>query len=334
MTFILAEAGVNHNGKLELAYKLIDIAVEAKADAIKFQTFKTEDLVSKDAIKAEYQNNNTDPNESQYNMLKKLELSYTDFEKIYIRCLEKNIEFISSPFDIDSVDFLNNLGVKTFKVGSGELTNYLLLKRIAETGKKIILSTGMCNLEEVENSINYIRKINDSKIILLHCVSCYPTKYEDLNLKCIQTMREKFNIDVGFSDHTQDYKASLYSVALGANYIEKHFTIDKTMDGPDHKASLNPIELKNFIHKIKECNVMLGDGIKKCKDSEKNTKTVARKSLYYRNNLESGHVIKYDDLLALRPYDGICVSKITNIIGKSLIKNVERGESLQLEDIQ
>lgn len=322
MVFILAEAGVNHNGSLKLAYKLIDIAKDAKADAIKFQTFKTEYGIRKDAEKATYQKETTDKNESQFDMVKKLELSFDDFKKIYKRCNEKDIEFVSSPFDIESVDFLDELGVNMFKVGSGEITNFLLLKRIAEKGKKIILSTGMSSLEEVDNSINFIKKNGNCEIILLHCVSCYPTAHKDLNLKCIKTMKEKLNLEIGFSDHTEDYKASLYSVCMGATYIEKHFTIDKNMEGPDHKASLNPTELKEFIKSIRDCEVMLGDGIKICKNAELNTKSVARKSLCYKKNLKKGHIIKYDDIIALRPNDGICVSHFEDYVGKTISVDV------------
>ena len=276
MVYILAEAGVNHNGSLELAYKLIDIAKDANADAIKFQTFKTENVIRKDAEKASYQKETTDKNESQFDMVKKLELSFDDFKKIYKRCKEKDIEFVSSPFDIESVDFLDDLGVNMFKVGSGEITNFLLLKRIAEKGKKIILSTGMSSLEEVNNSINFIKKNGNCEIILLHCVSCYPTADHDLNLNAINTMKTEFNLNVGFSDHTVDFKASLYSVGLGASYIEKHFTIDKNMDGPDHRVSLNPSELKEFVKLIREYKIMMGDGIKICKNAELNTRSVAR----------------------------------------------------------
>jgi N,N'-diacetyllegionaminate synthase len=333
MVFILAEAGVNHNGSLELAYKLIDIAVESKADAIKFQTFKTESLVSYDAPKAIYQIQTNNKKETQFEMIKKLELSYDDFKKIFKRCKEKGITFVSSPFDIESVDFLANIGVSMFKVGSGELTNYLLLKRIAEKGKKIILSTGMSTLEEVKKSVNFIKKHGNSNIVLLHCVSSYPTRKEDLNLKCINTLKTELNLEVGFSDHTTDFNASIYSIAAGATYIEKHFTIDKNMEGPDHISSLNPEELNEFVKQLRDLEIIMGDGIKICKNNEENTRKVARKSLQYNKNLKKGHILKQDDLIALRPYNGICVSKYESLLGKKLINNVEEKSLIKWEDL-
>lgn len=328
MTTIIAEAGVNHNGILENAFKLIDIAKDCNVDIIKFQTFKTENVISKNAKKADYQLKTTGEDENQFEMVKKLELSYDDFKKIYERCKEKNIKFMSTPFDLESVDFLDKLGVDCFKVGSGELTNYILLKKIAETGKKIILSTGMSDLEEVENSVSFIKSISNSELVLLHCVSCYPTNINDLNLKSIVTMKEKFNIEIGFSDHTQGFDASIYSVALGATYIEKHFTIDNNMFGPDHKASLNPSDLKDFVNKIRRCEVMLGDGIKKCKDAEKNTRSVARRSLCFNKNLKKGHIVTLKDLSSLRPYNGICVSKYANYLGLMLKEDVKKNDFL------
>jgi N,N'-diacetyllegionaminate synthase len=323
MVYILAEAGVNHNGSLELALELVDIASQSGADAIKFQTFNSDKLSSKNAKKADYQKKNLNSNsDSQLEMLKKLELSYDDFKLVFDRCNEKNIEFISTPFDLDSVDFLDSLGVEIYKIGSGDLTNYLLLKKVASKGKKIILSTGMGSMDEVIDSVNFIKKNGCNDIVVLHCVSCYPTAHEDLNLKCITTMKEKLNLEIGFSDHTEDYKASLYSICLGATYIEKHFTIDKNMEGPDHKASLNPEELNEFVSLIRECEIIMGDGIKVCKDSELNTKSVARRSLYFNRDMKAGDIITENDLIALRPNDGICVSNFEDYIGKTISVDV------------
>ena len=221
-------------------------------------------------------------------MLKKLELSYEDFSKLSEYCRGKNIEFISTPFDSESADFLNSINVDTFKIGSGDLTNFPLLKKIASFNKKIILSTGMGSLEEVENSVNYLKQNGCAELVLLHCVSCYPTQNEDLNLKCIQTMKNKFNIDVGFSDHTIDSKASLYAICLGANYIEKHYTLDKEMEGPDHKASLDPEELNDFVSLIRECEIIMGDGVKKCRDAELNTKINCTQIIIFFTIYEKG----------------------------------------------
>lgn len=323
MVYIIAEAGVNHNGSLELAYELIDIAAKSKADAIKFQTFNSKKLVSDTAEKAEYQKETTGNNESQLDMLKKLELSYDDFKSISKRCDEMGIEFISTPFDLDSVDFLDELGVTTFKVSSGDLTNFLLLKKIAEKNKKIILSTGMSSMDEVKKSVEFIKRYSSNELVVLHCVSCYPTNKEDLNLNCIKTMKNELNIPIGFSDHTKNEVASLYSVCAGATYIEKHFTIDKNMEGPDHRASLNPEELNYFVKKIRDCEVMLGNGNKKCTYNEEKNKKVVRRSLFFSRDLKKGHIITENDLIALRPYNGICVSKFGEILGKELIQDVK-----------
>jgi N,N'-diacetyllegionaminate synthase len=323
MVYILAEAGVNHNGILDLALKMVDIAANSGANAIKFQTFNSNKLSSKNAKKAKYQKKNLNSNDdSQLEMLKKLELSYEDFRLVFNRCQEKNIDFISTPFDLDSVDFLDNLGVEIYKIGSGDLTNYLLLKKVASKSKKIILSTGMGSMDEVIDSVNFIKKKGCNDIVVLHCVSCYPTAHKDLNLKCITTMKEKLNLEIGFSDHTEDYKASLYSICLGATYIEKHFTIDKNMEGPDHKASLNPEELNEFVSLIRECEIIMSDGIKLCKDSELNTKSVARRSLYFNRDMKAGEIIEEKDLIALRPNDGICVSNFEKFIGKIILVDV------------
>tara|TARA_Y100000741_G_C18263097_1_gene561336 strand:- start:4097 stop:5101 length:1005 start_codon:yes stop_codon:yes gene_type:complete len=329
MVYILAEAGVNHNGSLELALQLVDIAVNSGANAIKFQTFNSEKIASKYAKKADYQKQNLNNDDSQLEMLKKLELSYEEFKLVYNRCQEKNIDFISTPFDLESVDFLEQLGVNMYKIGSGDLTNYLLLKKIASKGKKIILSTGMSSMEEVIHSVNFIKKNGCDNIVVLHCVSCYPTAHVDLNLKSISTMKEILNLEIGFSDHTEDYKASLYSVCLGATYIEKHFTIDKAMEGPDHKASLNPDELNEFVSLIRECEIIIGDGVKLCRESELNTKSVARRSLYFNRDMNVGDIITENDLIALRPNDGICVSNFEKYIGKTIVKAVMKNMKLQ-----
>lgn len=326
MVYILAEVGVNHNGSLDIAYKLIDLAIKSGANGVKFQTFNSDKLAAPNAEKAEYQKVNTKNDDSQLSMLKKLELSYEDFSKLSAYCSDKKIEFISTPFDLESAEFLNSINVDTFKIGSGDLTNFPLLKKVASFKKKIILSTGMGSMNEVENSVDYLKKNGCEELVLLHCVSCYPTQNEDLNLKCIQTMKNKFNIDVGFSDHTIDFKASLYAVCLGANYIEKHYTIDKEMEGPDHKASLNPEELNEFVSLIRECEVIMGDGIKKCRDAELNTKSVARRSLYFSRSMKKGDIITEDDLIPLRPNSGICASNFEEFIGKTLEIDVNKHD--------
>ena len=339
MVFVIAEAGVNHNGNLELALKLVDIAKDSGANAVKFQTFKSSKIASIKAEKAEYQKITTNSNESQLDMLKKLELSYDDFKIIFDYCTEKNIEFISTPFDLESISFLNNLGVKTFKIGSGDLTNYPLLRKVAQTKKKIILSTGMSNMDEVLNSVKYIFKYGCKELVVLHCISCYPTKNKDLNLLSIRTMKSKLlkinnKIDVGFSDHTNNLEASLYSICIGANYIEKHFTTDKNLKGPDHKASLNPNELELFVKKIREVEVILGDGIKKFRESESENRIIVRRSLAYNKSLKKGKILDYDDLITLRPNENICGSKLENFIGKKLSCDVSENDFLKISDIE
>lgn len=333
MVYILAEVGVNHNGSLDIAYELIDIAIKSGANGVKFQTFNSDKLATPNAEKAEYQKKNTKNDDTQLSMLKKLELSYNDFIKISEYCIEKKIEFISTPFDLESAEFLNSINVHTFKIGSGDLTNFPLLKKVASFKKKTILSTGMGSMEEVENSVNYLKKNGCEELVLLHCVSCYPTQNEDLNLKCIQTMKNKFNIDVGFSDHTIDFKASLYAICLGANYIEKHYTLDKEMEGPDHKASLNPEELNKFVSLIRECEIIIGDGVKKCRDAELNTKSIARRSLYFSRSMKKGDIISEDDLIPLRPNSGVCASHFEEFIGKILKIDVNKLDSVTFEQI-
>jgi N,N'-diacetyllegionaminate synthase len=335
MVYIIAEAGVNHNGKLDLALQLVDIAKESGADAIKFQTFKANKLASKEADKAEYQKETTDSNESQVDMLKRLELSYDEFKQIKEYCIEKEIEFISTPFDLESADFLNELNVNTYKIGSGDLTNYPLLRKVAKTGKKIILSTGMSNMDEVEDSVKYVLKNGCKELVVLHCISNYPTKDEDLNLNAIKTMKEKLtitksDIEIGFSDHTEGIDASVYSVCTGASCIEKHFTIDKNMDGPDHRASLNPEELNLFVKKIREIEIILGDGIKKFRNSESENRKIVRRSLAYNINIKKGTILDYVHLTTLRPNTHICGSKLEEFIGKTLNCDVSENDFLEI----
>lgn len=331
-TFIIAEAGVNHNGKLPLALELIDIAYKSNADAIKFQIFVTEKLVAKNTQKAQYQITNTNNNESQYDMLKKLELSYDDYTIIKNRCDELHIEFISTPFDIESVDFLNKLGVDRFKIASGDLTNYQLLKHVALTKKPVILSTGMSDINEVNDALNYIKKYTSADIAVLHCISSYPTITNECNLLSIKTMMQ-FKLPIGLSDHTLGYEAAMISVALGATLLEKHFTINKMMDGPDHKASLDPEELTEYINKIRETEIMLGDGNKRCMASEENTKTLVRRSIAVNRDIRKGEVIKESDIICLRPNAGISSIHFEEIIGRKIITDLTKNAFIKWSDV-
>ena len=338
MVYIIAEAGVNHNGKLDLALKLVDIAKESGSDAIKFQTFKANKLASKEADKAQYQKETTDSKESQVEMLKKLELSYDEFRQVKEYCIKKEVEFISTPFDLESADFLNELNVNTYKIGSGDLTNYPLLRKVAKTGKKMILSTGMSNMDEVEDSVKYVLKNGCKELVVLHCISNYPTKNEDLNLFAIKTMKDKLStiksdIEIGFSDHTQGIDASVYSVCTGATYIEKHFTIDKNMEGPDHRASLSPEELNLFVKKIREVEIILGNGVKKFRKSETENRKIVRRSLAYNSNIKKGTILEYDHLTTLRPNTYICGSRLEEFIGKTLNCDVIENDFLNLNHL-
>jgi N-acetylneuraminate synthase len=328
-TLIIAEAGVNHNGDIEIAKKLVDVACEAGVDAVKFQTFKADKLVTKKAEKAEYQKKNTNNNETQYQMLKKLELAYDDHKELISYCEKKDIMFISTPFDIDSVDLLEDLGVELYKVGSGDLTNMPLLKYIARKNKPIILSTGMANLGEVEEAISWIKEEGNNDIILLHCTTSYPTAYQDVNLRAMETMRQAFKLPVGYSDHTMGIEVSIAAVAMGACVIEKHFTLDKTMEGPDHKASLNPKELKLMVKSIRNIEKSMGNGIKKCTTNEENTKKVARKGIVTVREIKKGEKIKSDMITVKRPENGIKPKYINKIIGYVALENIQKDSSIK-----
>ena len=333
MCYIIAEIGVNHNGKEDLAYQLIDIAKNAGADAVKFQTFKSDLLVIKNTKTAEYQKINSGEN-NQYNMLKKLELSQSAFKRIKQYCDDINIEFISTPFDCQSVDLLENIGVNIYKIGSGDLTNYQLLKKVASKHKQIILSTGMSNMAEVINAVEFIKKQGNSDLVLLHCISAYPTKLEETNLKAIQTMQIEFkNIPIGFSDHTHGDLASVIAVSLGATHIEKHFTLDCNMSGPDHKASLNPKQLFKFIQQIRETEIMLGHGIKQCMPCELPNKNIARRSIAVNKNMDKNSILHESDIICLRPNTGICSTNYFNIIGTQINTKKLKYEILDKTDI-
>lgn len=332
--FIIAEAGVNHNGRLNLAYELVDVAKEAGADAIKFQTFKAEKVVSSKAPKAEYQKKATSSDESQLEMIKKLELSFEDFVKLKKYCDKKGIMFLSTPFDHQSIDFLYNL-IDIYKIPSGEIINYPYLKHIAAKNKPIIMSTGMTNLGEVEEAINTIRTVNsEAKISLLHCTTNYPTSYEEVNLKAIQTLAIAFKLPVGYSDHTLGIEVPIAAVALGARIIEKHFTLDKKLLGPDHKASLEPGELKEMIKAIRNIEKALGNGIKKPNKSEIEIIKVARRSLISTRDIRVGEIIKESDIIIKRPGTGIPPKFKEIVIGIRIINDIRQDEPFRWENFK
>lgn len=327
---IIAEAGVNHNGSIEIAKKLVDAAKISKADIIKFQTFVAEKLVTKNAQKAEYQKNNLLGESTQLSMLKNLELSKDDFIELNNYCKETGIEFLSTAFDFDSIDFLNELGMQVWKIPSGEITNLPYLVKIAKLNKKVILSTGMSTMGEIEEAVNILKDNGASEIVILHCTTEYPTPYEDVNLNAMLAIKEKFGYDVGYSDHTMGIEVSIAAVALGAKVIEKHFTLDRTMDGPDHKASLEPSELKTMVDAIRNIELSMGTGIKEPADSEKKNIAIARKSIVSNQSIKKGDILTETNLTVKRPGDGISPMKWFEIIGTKAIRDFEEDELIEI----
>ena len=326
--FIVAEAGVNHNGDINLAKKLIDIAVKAGADAVKFQTFKTELCVSKNAKKASYQEENTDKEESQFDMIKKLELNENMHKELIAYCKQKNITFLSTPFDSDSIKLLDELGLSTFKIPSGEITNLPYLRQIGGLNKKIILSTGMANLGEVEAAIDVLVKSGTKRenISLLHANTQYPTPMEDVNLKAMITLKNAFGLEVGYSDHTLGIEVDIAAVAMGAKIIEKHFTLDKSMPGPDHKASLEPDELAAMVEAIRNIELALGDGLKHFSKSESENIKIARKSIVAKRDIKKGEIFSEQNICVKRPGDGINPMRWDEVIGQISQKDYKQDE--------
>ncbi|NMB99409.1 MAG: N-acetylneuraminate synthase [Thermoanaerobaculaceae bacterium] len=328
--FIIAEAGVNHNGKLGLAFKLVDAAKDSGADAVKFQTFKAENLVLKGAPQANYQKKNA-KFKDQYEMIKSLELKFQDFVKIKERCDKRNIIFLSTPFDEESATFLNQINVPAFKIGSGDFNNLPLLKEIVKFGKPLILSSGMSDLKEVKKVIGKLKQIGLKKMALLHCVSSYPAPYSDVNLNVVKKFKSLFDFPIGFSDHTLGVHIPIAAVSLGANIIEKHFTLDRKMEGPDHKASLQPEELKEMVKMLRDVESALGEAKKKIVSSEENTLQVARKSLVAKVNIKKGERIKRDMVVSKRPFGGIDPMMIDKLIGKIAKIDIKKDHILKWE---
>lgn len=321
--FIIAEAGVNHNGSINIAKKLIDIACECHCDAVKFQTGKAENIISKYASKAQYQKITTGENETQLEMVKKLELSYNGFTELLKYCKKKDILFLSTPFDVDSIEFLASLNLPLFKIPSGEITNLPYLRKINSYKKKVILSTGMSNLDEINDALNVLK---DCEVSLLHCTTEYPCPFNEVNLKAIQTMKDKYNLEIGYSDHTEGIEVSIAAVAMGATIIEKHFTLDKALEGPDHKASLNPDELKNLVKAIRNVELAFGDGIKKPAKSEIKNTEIARKSIVAKCDIKKGEILSEKNITTKRPATGLNPMKWDEIIGIAAQKNYKEDE--------
>ena len=331
-TFIIAESGVNHNGNIEIAKKMIEVAKECGADAIKFQTFKAEKVISRYAPKAEYQKQTTGETDSQLEMVKKLELSFDDFVALKEYCDELNIMFLSTPFDFESIDFLNDLGLEIFKIPSGEITNLPYLEKIGKLGKKVILSTGMADLGEIEDALDILISCGTKKenITVLHCNTEYPTPYEDVNLLAMLTIKEAFKVKVGYSDHTLGIEIPIAAVALGASVIEKHFTLDKNMEGPDHKASLEPHELKAMIDAIVNIEKALGNGMKKPSKSELKNKDIVRKSIVAKREIKKGEIFTEDNITVKRPGTGISPMRWYEVLGKVAPKDYKEDELIKI----
>lgn len=334
---IIAEAGVNHNGDIQVAKKLIDAAVNAGVDYVKFQTFRADSLVSKSAKKAEYQSVNiNDGDDSQYAMLKNLELSHENHLELMAYCAERNIKFFSTAFDVEGVHYLNELGLSFFKIPSGEITNYPYLKAVALCNKPVIMSTGMCLESEIKEALEILVKFGLKKenISILHCNTEYPTPMKDVNLKAMLSIQKIFGVPIGYSDHTLGIEVPIAAVAMGAKIIEKHFTLDRSLPGPDHAASLEPDELKEMVKAIRNIEAAIsGDGEKIPSESETKNIAIARKSIYIKKNLVKGHVITDDDLISLRPGDGISPMQWENIVGRTLVKDKIEFDKLLLSDI-
>lgn len=334
---IIAEAGVNHNGDIKLAYELIDAAVEAGVDYVKFQTFVTEEIVDKSAEKADYQKASTGANESQFDMIKKLELSFDDFHELKNYCVKKNIKFLTTVADFVSLDRLDEYGVDFIKISSGELTNTLFLKKVAAKKKPVILSTGMAYLSEVESALLTLEKegIERENVIVLHCNTEYPTPMKDVNLRAMTTIAQAFKIKVGYSDHTLGIEIPVAAVALGACVIEKHFTINKELPGPDHSASLTPRELKEMVIAIRNVEAALsGTGCKQPSVSESKNIPIVRKSIFIATEIREGEILSETNISLKRPGDGIPARDIEKVLGKKAKQNLKPGIKLTYQDIQ
>lgn len=331
---IIAEAGVNHNGSIELAKKLVEKAKEAGVDYIKFQTFKASKLVTKAAKQAEYQQKNIGKEgDSQYQMLKKLELSPEEHEILIDYCKELGIKFFSTAFDFDSIDYLHSLNLGLWKIPSGEVTNYPFLKRIAAYNEPTILSTGMCDMEDVRAAVEALYKNGLSKenLILLHCNTEYPTPFEDVNLKAMNALRQEFGVEVGYSDHTKGIEVPIAAVALGATVIEKHFTLDRNMEGPDHKASLEPDELKAMVSAIRNIEKAVGgDGTKHVSESEKKNIAIARKSIVAACDIKAGEVFTEQNLTVKRPGNGISPMRWEEVVGTKAKRDFSEDDLIEI----
>ena len=328
---IIAEIGVNHNGRIDLATKLVDEAKKCGAHAVKFQTFFAKNFVTKNTPKVKYQKKNTSSKENHYQMINKLELKKKDFLKIKNYYDKKKIEFISTPYDLESAEFLSKINVKTFKVASADLSDYLLHKFLSKLNKKVILSSGMSTIEDIKKTLRLYK--NKNNLELLHCVSNYPCSYESLNLNCIKLLKKKFSIPIGFSDHSIGNDAAIIAYAMGSRTFEKHFTLSKNMKGPDHQASSDPKEFKEYVNKLKTSKIILGTNVKKIWPEEIQMKKISTKSITLKNNLKKGQKIKIENIIMKRPGLYLNGFHIKKILGKKIKKNLHKDYQIKLKDI-
>ena len=327
---IIAEAGVNHNGNLDLALKMVDEAKRAGADIVKFQTAIPEKVISKYADKAEYQKKTTGNEESQLEMCKRIHLKLSDYDIIKKYCEEVGIEFLSTPFDLESIDYLEKLGMRLWKIPSGEITNLPYLIKIAKTGKPVIMSTGMAELKEVEEAVNVLKENGAGEITLLHCTTEYPAPFESVNLRAMNTLREKFGTEVGYSDHTVGFEAAVAAAVLGAAVIEKHFTLNHNMEGPDHKASLEPEEFEVMVNNIRLIEKALGDGVKQPAEVEKKNIAIARKSIVAAKDIKKGEIFTEENITVKRPGSGISPMKWFEVLGTEAVRDFGEDELIEL----
>ena len=330
-TFIIAEIGVNHNGDVNLAKRMIESASKCGVDAVKFQTFVSEDLVTQNAETAKYQKENANE-DSQLEMLKKLELTFNDFNELKKHAEDCGVVFMSSPFDFKSVDLLEKLDVSLYKLGSGELTNFELIDYVLRTSKPLILSTGMASLEEIRQTYNHIENKDD--LVMLHCITGYPTSYDEANLNFIRTMQGEFSCPIGFSDHSPGIELPIAAVALGACVIEKHFTLDKSMEGPDHKASLEPDEFRAMVEAIRHVEAAMGDGIRRFSANESEIRNVARKSIVLNEDVAKGTIINREMLAVKRPGTGMSPKEIDDVVGMKAVRDLKSGSLLRRDDLE
>lgn len=331
--YLIAEIGVNHNGDVDLAKQMIDAAKEAGADAVKFQTFSADSLVSLETPKANYQKNTTSPDETHYDMIRRLELDHQAHYELFNCCTEKSIDFLSTPYDVDSAQFLLKLGVKLFKTASADIVDLPLQRYIASTGKPTIVATGMAGLGEIEQVVDLYEEVGNPNLVLLHCVSNYPCSDQSLNLRAMNTLAQAFSLPVGFSDHSEGFLAAVIAVSMGAKVIEKHFTLDKAMSGPDHRASSTPEEFAQLVQNVRRAEVMLGSSRKTCQSEERQMATVSRKSIVLARSMQVGEEITLSDIRMMRPGTGLGASLIPKVIGQKVRKDLSVGHQLTWADL-